>query len=259
MQSEFRREIGRLAIALGFFSRFPLPSKVFDPDLEPGRLDQSALWFPVAGLLIGIIPALIYLALAGPLPAMVAAGLAIAAGLLITGALHEDGLSDCADGFGGAGDRDKILEIMRDSRIGTYGAVSLILSIGLRWAALASLGPASGAAALLVAHAGARGAITPALAFSSYARNSGAASTVDQGIDISRWVLVLVVTLGIAAIAGGWSGTVAALLGMGAATLVLVYAGRRIGGYTGDVLGAMEQIAEIVILIALSFLWAQAA
>ncbi|MEM7463487.1 MAG: adenosylcobinamide-GDP ribazoletransferase [Pseudomonadota bacterium] len=253
MQSEFRREIGRLAIALGFFSRFPLPSSVFDPDLKPDRLDQSALWFPVAGLLIGIIPALIYSALSGPLPAAVAAGLAIAAGLLITGALHEDGLSDCSDGFGAARDPDKILEIMRDSRIGTYGAASLIFSIGLRWAALASLGPSIGAVALLVAHMGARGAITTALAFSSYARSSGAASTVEQGIDLGRWVLVLAVTIGIAAIFGGWSGIMATLLGLGAAGLVLIYARRRIDGYTGDVLGAMEQIAEIVILIVISF------
>lgn len=258
MQSEFRRELGRLAIALGFFSRIPLPSKIFDPELESDRLDQSAIWFPIAGLLIGLIPALVYAALAGPLPALVAAGLAIAAGILATGALHEDGFSDCADGFGGARDPKKVLEIMRDSRIGTYGAASLIFSIGLRWAALASLGPASGAAALLVAHITARGSITTALTYSSYVRKSGAASTVQQGIDKNHWLMVIGLSILLSVILGGWSAVAAAFCGFAAAALVLLYARHRIGGYTGDVLGAMEQVTEITILVLLSLAWAQA-
>lgn len=258
MQTEFCREMGKLAIALGFFSRFPVPSSFFDPNLEPDRLDKCAIWFPVSGLLISILPALIFLALAGLFPATVAAGLAIVAGVIATGALHEDGLSDCADGFGGARDPQKILEIMRDSRIGTYGAASLIFSIGLRWAALASLGPMPGAAALLIAHSAARGGITTALAHSSYVRSSGAATTVEQGIDNNVWLMIMGISILISAIFGGWSGVAAASCGIAAAALVLVYCKRRLGGYTGDVLGAMEQTAEIVILVLLSFAWAQA-
>ncbi|MGI9402503.1 MAG: adenosylcobinamide-GDP ribazoletransferase [Rhizobiaceae bacterium] len=258
MQSEFRRELGKLAIALGFFSRIPLPSVLFDPETDSDRLDQSAIWFPIAGLLIGIIPALVYASLSGPLPALVASGLAIAAGMLITGGLHEDGLSDCADGFGGARDPEKALEIMRDSQIGAFGASSLVFSIGLRWVALASLGPAAGAAAILIAHSAGRGAITTALAFSSYVRKSGAASTVEQGIDKTLWLAVMGLSIFLSAVFGGWNAAIAAACGIGAAALVFAYARKRIGGYTGDVLGAMEQVAEIVILIMLSYFWAQA-
>ncbi|MBN9268884.1 MAG: adenosylcobinamide-GDP ribazoletransferase, partial [Mesorhizobium sp.] len=144
-----------VALGLVFFTRLPLP--VFD---FRGRKLADAIWAaPLAGLAVAVIGALTYAVAArlglasGP-----AAALALAATVLATGALHEDGLSDVADGFGGGRDRERKLEIMRDSRIGAYGAAALALSLLLRWNALAEIhGGWSMLAALVAAHGASRG------------------------------------------------------------------------------------------------------
>ncbi len=168
-----RAEIARFACALGFFSRLPIPGMLFTGEPETVALNRAAAWFPITGLVIAILPAGVYWFVNLFLPYSAAAGLALGALLLVTGALHEDGLADCADGLGGGKNRERKLEIMRDSAIGTYGTVALILSIGLRWAALSALPPSSAIAALFVAHSAARGGIATALAFSRYARKKG--------------------------------------------------------------------------------------
>jgi adenosylcobinamide-GDP ribazoletransferase len=186
---------------------------------------------------------------------LVAAGLAIAAGIALTGALHEDGLADTADGLGGGHARERALEIMRDSTIGTYGAAALVFSIGLRWAALASLTAASGAAALIIAHSAARGSIAIALNRSSYAREKGTGELVAHGVPDADlwWTLAFIAAL--ALVAGGWTGLIGVAFGLAAATFLHMRVDRRIGGYTGDTLGAMEQICEITVLLVLCSLW----
>jgi adenosylcobinamide-GDP ribazoletransferase len=256
MRGKLRLELGRLANVLGFFSRVPLPAFLFDERAKPDRLDDAAIWFPVAGLLIGIFPATIYFFAANLLPATVAAGLAVATGMLVSGALHEDGLSDCADGLGGTRDKQRALEIMRDSRIGTYGAAALVFSLGLRWAALATLSPAAGVAALLISHAAARGSITTALSFSYYARPHGTASVVERGIAKDQWAMNVAISLLLSFLLGGWWGGLATICGLSVAALFLAFFARRIGGYTGDALGGMEQLSEITILAVLSCGWA---
>src|SRR5215469_4222063 len=149
------RIIGDLIVALGFYTRLPFPHERANAGADLARASWAA---PLAGAVVGAIGALAY-ALAhaaglGPLPA---AGLTIVATLIVTGALHEDGLADTADAFGAGATPQTRLDIMRDSRIGTFGACALILSIGLRWVALASLvGPMRAAAALIAAHVAAR-------------------------------------------------------------------------------------------------------
>ncbi|MCB1387364.1 MAG: adenosylcobinamide-GDP ribazoletransferase [Nitratireductor sp.] len=252
-------------LALRFFTRLPLPEtdSTIDGtggdgtggDAQARDLAGAARAFPLAGLVIGALIALVWTVAASLLPPLPAAGLAIGAGLLITGALHEDGFSDCADGLGGGGNRERALEIMRDSRIGAFGAAALIVSIGLRWTALAQLDLVMGAAALLIAHAVSRAAIVPAMALSRYARAQGLASTVATGTSRETLVLTLAIAALIALLFGGWAGLVAAAIATGCALAFLKRLEARLGGYTGDGLGAMQQIAEIAVLLVLAGFW----
>ncbi|HYS47969.1 MAG TPA: adenosylcobinamide-GDP ribazoletransferase, partial [Xanthobacteraceae bacterium] len=154
------RAFGRLAtdlkVALVFYTRLPLNH---DGPIAGADLARASWAAPIAGALVGALGAGVYAlahAALGPLPA---AGLAIATTIVATGALHEDGLADTADGFGAGPTPEHRLAIMRDSRIGTFGACALIISIGLRWAVLASLtDPWRAAAAFIAAHAAARAA-----------------------------------------------------------------------------------------------------
>ncbi len=249
---------GQLAQAFGFFSRIPLPRQIAGLIREEDNLAGAVIVFPVAGLLIAIIPALTWIIAIQFLPALAAAGLAITAGILVTGGLHEDGLADCADGLGGSRDHKKSLEIMRDSRIGTFGALALIAGAGLRWVALASLAPAAGLLALLICHSAARAAISLAMQFSTSVRPQGLGNSVEDGMPEHGFAACAAVTLVIALLFGGFWGILAVAAGYGTAWLVLLWLNHRLGGYTGDGLGAMEQVAEITILLALAGFWAAA-
>lgn len=248
-------ETGRLLAALQFFQRLALPQALVRCiDAEAG-LGGSAHWFPVAGTIIALPPALVLLGTGQILPAPIAAALAIVTGLWLTGALHEDGLADCADGLGGGATRSRALEIMRDSAIGTFGACALIASVGLRWLALsliADLTLFAAAAALLAAHTVSRGAITTALAFSNYARSKGTGSLVADGIGVPQWIVTITISILLCVLFAGWAGALSAIAALIAAALFLRHFVSRIGGYTGDALGAMQQITEIACLLALA-------
>ncbi|MEM0943703.1 MAG: adenosylcobinamide-GDP ribazoletransferase, partial [Pseudomonadota bacterium] len=159
--------------------------------------------------------------------------------------------ADTADALGGHASRERALEIMRDSRIGTYGAAALILSVGLRWAALASLAPVEGALALVIAHSASRGLMVPATRLARYARPSGTAKGVGAGAGMGEFLLALAPGMILAA----WIAPqtlVAVALGAGAGVLILGLLVRRLGGYTGDGLGAIQQAAEVTIMVALA-------
>ena len=242
------RGTGDLMVALGFYTRLPFPQH---GAYGGGELAQASWAAPVAGALVGAIGALAYglahVAGLGPLPA---AGVTLVATLLVTGALHEDGLADTADAFGAGASPEARLAIMRDSRIGTFGACALILSIGLRWAALASIaGPMRAAAALVAAHAAARAMPPLLMLLIPPARTDGLSA--DAGLPRADSVA-----------GAALLGLVALLFGLGflngliaAALLALCLAGMRwlalnkVGGQTGDVLGALEQVSEVVVLL----------
>lgn len=243
------REVGHFLTGVAFLTRLPVP---FVPAQGNDALARAARWFPLAGILVGGIAAVVLLTGAALLPVPIAAGVAVAAGIVITGALHEDGLADTADGFGGR-DRAHALEIMRDSRTGAFGVLALILSVGLRWAALSALPPAAGAAALVLAHSQSRAMIAVALAAAPYARPHGLASSA-RGMSAINAVIALVLAfaVGLAAGVAGLVALAAAALAGGAMLALLV---RRLGGYTGDGLGAVQQAAEIAALLALAGFW----
>lgn len=219
--------------------------------LDNGEIAQAGWAFPVAGLAVGLVGAIVYaFAHAAHLPPDAAAVFALAATILVTGAIHEDGLADAADGLGGGRGREQKLEIMRDSRIGTYGACALALSILVRWSALATIAePASVASALLVAHAAARAQLPVFMWLVPPARSDGLSAGAGQ---VSPESAMVAAGLGFLCLAFGL-GFGKAILGLILLSLVgLVWAWlatKQIGGQTGDILGALEQSGEIAILM----------
>jgi adenosylcobinamide-GDP ribazoletransferase len=237
-----------LRTGLAFLTRLPLAGSAPSTGSEVARASWT---FPVVGAAVGALGALIYWIAHGlGLQAFVSAALAVTATLLVTGCLHEDGLADTADGFGGGATRERKLEIMRDSGIGSYGAAALILSLLLRVGAIASLaGPALVAPALIAAHAGARATMPVFMRRVPRARDDGlsaGAGDPPQGsavLAVAIGVVVLLLCLGLGA-------TVIAALLLATATVLLAWLSvAQIGGQTGDVLGTQEQVSEILILL----------
>ncbi len=186
-----RDELVLFLSAAGFLTRLPMPGWVGWAD---DRMIRASRYFAAVGALVGLAGGLVWWLAGQVAPGAVAAGLALAAMIWLTGALHEDGLADCADGLGGGETGEQALEIMRDSRVGSYGALALVFSVGLRWVALAALAP-------------------------------------------------------------GW-GLLALVLALAATGGFLLYLVRRVGGYTGDGLGAIAQLGEIAVLVVLAGAWA---
>ncbi len=249
-----------LAACLRFFSRLPVPALPGEPDPHgPPDFRRAPRMLPLAGLLVAA-PAALALVLAweirlGP---FVAAALALAVGVLVTGAMHEDGLADVADGFGGGRTRERILEIMRDSRIGAYGGSALALGFALRLGALATLLDRTGALAalaLLLAAALSRCAALIPMVRLAPARSDGAGAAVgapDAATLAIAAGLCLVLALLVAALGLTLPGVLAMLVLAPAAAFGLTQLARaRIGGQTGDVIGACQQAAEIAALVGL--------
>jgi adenosylcobinamide-GDP ribazoletransferase len=237
-----------LKVALSFSTRLPVRHAAPVSGADVARASWA---LPIAGALVGAIGALVYcLAATAALPAFPAAALAVAATVLATGALHEDGLADVADGFGGGATRERKLEIMRDSRLGTYGACALVLSLLLRISAIADITqPALVAAALLAAHIGARAVMPAVMWFVPPAKPDGLAASA--GLPPVAGVLMAAV-LGAIALGiglGPGPGAIAILVTLAGAALVARLSIAQIGGQTGDVLGAVEQVSEILILL----------
>lgn len=242
------RELGYFLLAVQFLTRIPVPAAV---GFEPASLDRAAKYFPLVGALVGCVSAAVLWGAVSLWPPFVAAILAVGAGIAITGALHEDGLADTADGFGGGTTREARLAILKDSRVGTYGVVVLVLALLLKVGVLSSLTLALAIPALIAAHAAGRLAGVLASVALPYAGDVGAAKVKPLAVHqvggllaatVFGLVSVLLLPLPIGIPAIVLAGLSAAMIG------ALAY--RLIGGYTGDVLGAVEQTVEIVFLLA---------
>src|SRR5579864_5861005 len=163
--------------ALGYFTRVPVPRWV---GFERHYLNAAARYFPLVGLMVGAVAALVYLIALRMFPASIAVLLSMAATLLLTGAFHEDGLADCFDAFGGAYTRDDVLRIMHDSRIGAFGAIALVIALALKWQTLAAMPPMRAASLMIAAHAASRVFAISYLATLDYVRAEGKAKPVAQ-------------------------------------------------------------------------------
>ncbi len=233
--------------AVGFFTRIPMAR----PAATDGKLADAAWAFPLVGAGIGAVAAVVFFAAQLiRLGDWAAALLAVLAGILLTGALHEDGLADCADGICGGGDRDRRLAIMRDSRHGTYAVLALVLSVGLRAAALAQIGEVVFAGLALVgAHAVSRALLPVAMWALPPARPDGLGAEAGRPSPAGT-IAGLVIGTAIGAMAlGPLHGVIAIGVAAAAVAAAAAVVQRLIAGYTGDVLGAFQQIAEIAILL----------
>lgn len=239
-------EPGDIAEALALLTRLPVTTR--------GTRGAAAAWaWPFAGVAVALVAGLAgWAGLALGLTAPMAAGFAIAVQIAVTGALHEDGLADTVDGLWGGHDRARRLEIMKDSRIGSYGVIALGLALILRWSAISALfGSGWLFAPLIAAAALSRAPMAVLSATMSNARGGGLSAHVGRP---SRDTAALAVALAVLAalLTVGWS-MLGALIWTGLASALLAsIARKKIGGQTGDILGASQQVAEIAALAALS-------
>ena len=240
--------VSDIRIALSLSTILPVgPAK----PLDKGEIAQASWALPVAGVVVGVFGAVVYaIARRIGLPSDPAAVLALAATILVTGAIHEDGLADTADGLGGGKSRDEKLEIMRDSRLGTYGACALVLSLLVRWSVLANITePASVTPALVVAHVAARAQLPVFMWLVPPARSDGLSAGAGQASAQSALIAAAIGFLGLVFGLGLGHAIMGLLLlslvGLGWAWLTT----RQVGGQTGDILGALEQIGEVAILL----------
>ena len=244
------RRLDEARLALMLLTR--LPAGRIEGPVPP--MSASTWAWPLAGAVVGAIAAFVLgLALVLGLPAPAAAILALAALILASGAMHKDGLADLADGFGGGVTRERKLEIMRDSRVGSYGVIALVLSLGFRAAAIAALVPAGAGWALVAIAAASRATMPAALALMPAARADGLGrAAAGAGMPV-----LPALAIGIAALLPlGVFPAIALSLAIALAALAVgALALRQIGGQTGDVLGAMQQSGEIAgwaVLLALA-------
>jgi adenosylcobinamide-GDP ribazoletransferase len=244
----FQDRIEELKASIVFCTRLPLLGAA---TINSGTLAKAAWAFPVAGVLVGLIAVAVYaIAHRAGIPAWPAATLSVLATLLVTGCLHEDGLADTADGFGGGKTREQKLDIMRDSRIGTYGVCALIVTLLLRVGVLASFFSAASVGwALLASHAGARASMMAFMFIVPPARRDGLSSDAGQP-PIESAGAALALGFLVAAICLGPLRAIVAVVVLVVVVVLMAWLSRKqIGGQTGDVLGAVEQISEIVILL----------
>ena len=245
-------------IALQFFTRIPIPRWV---GFDPAWLHHASRYFSLVGIVVALVAALVYLGAAQLWPLPVAALLSTAAGIYLTGAFHEDGFADMCDGFGGGMTRARVMEIMKDSRIGTYGAVGAGLLIGLKCVLLAQLSPATAVAALFLAHPLSRLAASALIWKLEYARDEGKAKPLAQEMSGTEFAIATACAA-IPAIAIGmlgclaWSAIAASVVcATGAAAWLGAKFVRRIGGYTGDCLGSVQQVSEVAIYLCVLAAW----
>ena len=258
------RALGRdLMICIGFYSRLPIGALARrSRPWSMADFARAARLAPLAGLILGgLAGCVLMLAAVIGLSATIAAGLAITTLVAASGALHEDGLADVADGFGGGRTRERKLEIMRDSRIGTFGATALILSLGLRVAALMTVvdlnGTAAAAAALMGAAAASRGLGLVPLWTLRPARPDGvahAAGRLPGSTMLAAAGLAVAIGVGMPLLGGlaPWRGLLACLACAAACCTLTLMSARQIGGQTGDVAGAAQQAGEIAYVVVLS-------
>ena len=241
-----------LATALTFLTRLPVARFAYPDELS---LARSARYFPLVGVIVGAIGAAIFALCSLAFAPFVSAALTIGALVIVTGAFHEDGLADTADGLGGGMSVERKLEIMKDSRIGSYGAAALVLSLLLRIGALMALAPAVAGVALIIAHTLARTSslwLTLALPYVRMGSNKPMADALgwSEVIEGTAWAAA------ICAVASWWypATVVAALMAIGVAWLAGQYFRAQLGGITGDTLGAANQTVEIAVMLSFAAL-----
>lgn len=269
-----RTWIQDLQTGMSVLTRLPWPGRAANPKADGGEdygepdeigtpsasdraafrpLGRAVRVFPIIGALIGLAGGIAYAISYGVgLPGLVAALIAVAVTAALTGALHEDGLADMADGFGGGRTREDKLALMRDSRIGAYGVLALLLVVAIKVGAVADMKTTGAAIAGLIAAGAASRAVMPAMMrWVPPARNDGLSAMAGTPGRDPVWTGIAIAIV-ISVLLLSWTGVVA-LLVCGIGALVVAWLARRqISGQTGDVLGATQQITELLFLLGLA-------
>lgn len=236
-----------------FMTTIPVPgsSRLFDRNVIDARLVIGSAYFPIIGLLLGLLLCLIPLIFGASLPAIALAALVVVGQVLLTGGLHLDGLMDSCDGLFGGGSRESKLDIMRDSRVGSFGVLAAICVLLLKVTLFSSLATPQIMLALLIVLPTARAVMILAVAIFPNARPSGLGISFRQTITLPRLLFVLVISLFIALIFGHIAGLIAWVISCFVAFLLGLWVTRSLGGLTGDIYGAIVEVCEVVALLLL--------
>jgi adenosylcobinamide-GDP ribazoletransferase len=235
-----------MATAFQFLTRLPLRSLPYDPN----ALSRSAKFFPLVGLFVGILGSVLYLLLIQHLPAAIAALLTVTFFVVATGGLHEDGLADVADAFGGGWNREQILAILKDSRIGTFGASALFISLGLRVLLLANLPLNRVAPYIISSQVLSRWTVLPLGYVLPAAREaSGQGARIARQISAASFAVGTAIAVVIVSCALRREMWLPCLVTLAMTVMTGLYYRRRIGGVTGDCFGATNQLTEIAIYL----------
>jgi adenosylcobinamide-GDP ribazoletransferase len=254
-----KRQALLFVVAIQFLTRLPVPNL---EGFQTSWLSESARYFPVVGALVGVIGAAVWWLSSMVFPPAVAIGLMMSASLVLTGAFHEDGFADACDGFGGGRTRESVLAIMKDSRVGAYGAIGVAMILGLKWSVLASLPYAIFPLIVVAAHIASRWCAIGIIWRLQYIRLDAEAKSKPLANSLSGWNWLLSGLLGAIVLLPGFllidppsrnQLTLVLLAALALSLIGTIFAGayfrNRIGGYTGDCLGAAQQLAELSFLL----------
>ncbi len=241
-----------LALAWQFLTVVPWPA-AGAPDERAFRWAPAL--FPVVGAAIGLAAAVVELVARRALPEPAGVVLAIAATVLLSGGLHLDGLADTCDGLFCLAPPDRRLEIMRDSRIGSFGTIAIVLDLLGRYAVLVALPPPARSAGLVLAPAAGRWSMVAAMWGFPYARPEGAGRHFKEHLRWPALALATIAALAMALVVAAWTAPIALLVALGAALGAALLMLRYLPGLTGDCYGAINEVAEIAFIMALAALW----
>ncbi len=257
-KSRFKKEVEVFLTAVMFYTRIPCPRWIgHSPDL----LAKATRYFPMIGWIVGGVSAMVLYATGQLLPISISILFSMITGILLTGAFHEDGFADVCDGFGGGWTKSKILDIMKDSRVGAYGLIGMVLILPLKYLLLFEIYQAQGtlclALALLSGHSLSRSTAASMIYTHEYVRENEDSKAKPVAKRMSINTLIMVVFSGLAPILlFGNPLLLCIVLPVYAMKAYLArYFKKWIGGYTGDCLGAVQQISEIIIYLSLLSLW----
>lgn len=243
------RELDLFLAAIGFFTRIPIAMKA---DFNESDLNHAARYFPLVGVVIGAVAALVYTLASEILPKELAILASMGATIWVTGAFHEDGLTDAIDGLGGGWEKEQVLTIMQDSRIGSFGAVGLFLILLAKFEALAHIYPALIVVVLIAAHALSRFAAVLVITTQAYVKPKGKAKSLATKMSAGELALAALFGLGPLLLLAP------KLLLVTVVPMAIVWCWfsytlkRRLGGYTGDCLGAMQQLCELAFYLGVA-------
>jgi adenosylcobinamide-GDP ribazoletransferase len=254
-----KKELRAFFTALMFYTRIPCPKWV---DHDDDYINQATRYFPFIGWIVGAVSFVFLYVASLLLPLPIAVVISIMAGVLVTGAFHEDGFADVCDGFGGGWTKEKILLIMKDSRVGAYGAIGLVLLLLLKASALHTLAAADWkllACLILAAHSLSRWMAVVIIFSSHYAREdeTSKAKPIARQLSISNFFVACIFACGPLALLVwlDWRYVLTVLPGFFVTLYLRNYFAKWLDGYTGDCLGATQQVTEVVLYLSFLALW----